>query len=71
MTFLADENFPGPAVRALRERGLRVDWVIEDSPGSSDRDILARCVNQKLTLLTLDKDFGELLFARGCRPIPE
>ena len=65
MTFLADENFPGPAVRALRKRGFRVDWLIEDSPGSSDGDILARCANQKLTLLTLDKDFGELLFRKG------
>lgn len=40
-------------------------WATEDSPGSADEDVLARCANDKLTLLTLDKDFGELVFHRG------
>jgi len=65
MKFLADENFPRPAVRTLREHGFSVTWVAEDSPGSADEDILARCATQKLTLLTLDKDFGELVFRRS------
>jgi predicted nuclease of predicted toxin-antitoxin system len=65
MNFLADENFPRPAVRILREHGFKVLWVTEDSPGSADEDVLARCANHKLTLLTLDKDFGELVFRRG------
>jgi predicted nuclease of predicted toxin-antitoxin system len=65
MKFLADENFPRPAVRALREHGFEVAWTTEDSPGSADEDVLARCVTEKLTLLTLDKDFGELVFRRG------
>lgn len=65
MKFLADENFPRPAVRALREDGFEVAWATEDSPGSADDDVLARCDNEKLTLLTLDKDFGELVFQRG------
>ena len=65
MKFLADENFPRPAVRALREQGIEVAWVSEDCPGSIDEDILARCTNHQLTLLTLDKDFGELVFHRG------
>lgn len=62
MKFLADENFPRPAVHALREHGFDVEW---ESPGLSDEDILACCANNKLTLLTLDKDFGELVFHRG------
>jgi len=65
MKFLADENFPRPAVHTLREHGFSVTWVAEDSPGSVDEDILARCAAQNLTLLTLDKDFGELVFRRS------
>ena len=57
MKFLADENFPRPTVHALRENG--------DSPGSPDQDVLARCAHNRFTLLTLDKDFGELVFRRG------
>jgi predicted nuclease of predicted toxin-antitoxin system len=65
MKFLADENFPRPAVRALRQDGLEVAWATEVSPGSMDEDVLARCTSDRLTLLTLDKDFGELVFHRG------
>lgn len=64
MSFLADENFPRPAVHLLRENSFDVVWVQEDNPGSSDEAILARCASEKRTLLTLDKDFGELVFHR-------
>lgn len=65
MRFLADENFPRSAVVALRKAGLEVVWVSEESPGSADEDILTRCASAGLTLLTFDKDFGELVFRRG------
>jgi len=65
MNFLADENFPGSAVRELRSKGFAVAWVVEDLPGASDEVVIARCSAEKLTLLTLDKDFGELVFRRG------
>ena len=65
MKFLADENFPRPTVRVLREHGFEVAWATEDNPGSADEDILARCAKHNLTLLTLDKDFGDLVFRRG------
>jgi len=63
--FLADENFPRQAVRALRENGFEVRWATGDCPGSADHDILSRCTKDNLILLTLDKDFGELVFRRG------
>jgi predicted nuclease of predicted toxin-antitoxin system len=65
MKFLADENFPRPAVHALRDAGVEVAWATEDRPGASDEAVLAQCSNERLTLLTLDKDFGELVFHRG------
>lgn len=40
MRCLADENFPRPAVVALRGRGLDVTWVVESGAGSSDAAVL-------------------------------
>jgi len=62
MSFLADENFPRPAIVALRQRGFDVSWVVENGAGASDTTVLTRCINEDRTLLTLDKDFGELVF---------
>lgn len=65
MMLLADENFPRPAVAALREAGLDVLWIAETNPGEADDEVLSRCVAAHRTLLTFDKDFGELAYRRG------
>ena len=65
MRFLADESFPRSTVRLPRERGFELAWVSEDSAGSTDAEVLTRCTRDNLTLLTLDKDFGELVFHLG------
>ena len=64
MKFLADENFPGPTVRALRGAGFDVVWVLENSPGTPDEGVLILAAQENSILLTLDKDFGELVFRR-------
>jgi predicted nuclease of predicted toxin-antitoxin system len=60
MRFLADENFPGAAVAALVAAGHDVAWVRNAAPGMSDPDVLAWATRDERTLLTFDKDFGEL-----------
>ena len=60
MRFLADENFPGEATRALRAFGNDVIGIGDDAPGSSDVQVLARAAREQRVLLTFDKDFGEL-----------
>jgi predicted nuclease of predicted toxin-antitoxin system len=60
MRFLADENFSGPAVVALRAAGHDVTWVRDAIPGAKDPDVLALAVSEKRVLLTFDKEFGEL-----------
>lgn len=65
MRFLADENFPGAAVAALRNRGHDVRWILEDDPGCLDSEVLARASSERRILLTFDKDFGELVFQAG------
>ena len=65
MHILANENFPGDAVEALRARGHDVAWVRTDAPGSSDPQVLAQAQSQGRILVTFDKDFGELAFRSG------
>ena len=62
MRILANENFPGDAIAALRQRGHDVAWIRTDAPGSSDRQVLARAETEDRVLITFDKDFGELAF---------
>lgn len=65
MRFLANENFPGPAVSALRNAGHDVVWIREQAPGIPDPEVLARAVADNRILITFDKDFGELAFRHG------
>jgi predicted nuclease of predicted toxin-antitoxin system len=60
MRFAAHENFPRPALDALRKAG-----GVEELPGISDEEIAALCSESQRVLLTFDKDFGELVFHRG------
>jgi hypothetical protein len=52
MRFLADENFPGDAVTALRAAGHDVLWIRTDAPGITDQDVLARSFQDARVLLT-------------------
>ena len=65
MRLLANENFPGIAVEALRARGHDVAWVRTEIPGASDEEVIHRAVAENRVLVTFDKDFGELAFRLG------
>lgn len=62
MRILANENFPGDAVDALRQQGHDVAWVRIDTPGISDPEVLSRAQRENRIVVTFDKDFGELAF---------
>jgi len=65
MLFLADEDFPGIAVRWLRQAGHDVLWARTDMPGKPDASLLAVAQAESRVILTCDKDFGELAFHVG------
>ena len=67
---LVNENFPAPAVKVLREDGYDVTSIAELSPGIYDSDVLAMAVKEQRWLITFDRDYGELLFAKGHSPPP-
>jgi predicted nuclease of predicted toxin-antitoxin system len=59
---LVDEGVDFPVVRHLRDRGYDVASVLEDDPGGTDKDVLARAVAEARLLVTNDKDFGEMVY---------
>ena len=64
MQFLANENFPLVSVRNLRDFGLDIASIMEDSSGIKDTEVLARAVSENRIILTFDRDYGELIFRR-------
>lgn len=61
---LANENFPRPALVALRAAGIDVESVAEAMPHASDSQVLEHAAATGRWLLTFDRDYGELVFAR-------
>jgi len=62
---VADESCAGPVIRALREAGHDVIAITESATGASDEAVIARAFDEGRVLLTEDRDFGELVYARG------
>jgi predicted nuclease of predicted toxin-antitoxin system len=62
MRFLANENFPLASVRELRKAGHDVSAVVESSPGARDSEVLEKASAEARTILTFDRDYGELIF---------
>ena len=62
MNLLADEGVDKPIVDRLRQDGHEVAYIAEMSPGIDDDTILRQANDNGALLLTLDKDFGELVF---------
>jgi predicted nuclease of predicted toxin-antitoxin system len=65
MRFLADESCDAEVIRAIRQAAHEVTWVRETMPGATDRLVLNTALVEQRVLITEDKDFGELVFARG------
>jgi predicted nuclease of predicted toxin-antitoxin system len=63
--FVADESCAGPVIRALREAGHDVMAIAEISKGIPDERVMERAFNERRVLITEDRDFGELVYARG------
>ena len=62
MNLVADEGVDRQIVEQLRRDGHTVLYVAELVPGISDEQILQEANDQQAALVTVDKDFGELVF---------
>ena len=62
---MADESCDHALVRALRNAGHDVVAVAESNAQAPDSEVVDMAVSDARVLLTEDKDFGQLVFARG------
>ena len=65
MKLVADESCAGAVIRALRSAGHDVLSIAESAKGSLDEEVIAQALDAERVLVTEDKDFGELVFARS------
>lgn len=66
MRFLLDENIDLRVAQFLEERGHDVRSISRDYDHAlPDDEVLALAVREGRTLITQDRDFGELVFRRG------
>jgi predicted nuclease of predicted toxin-antitoxin system len=65
VNLVADEGVDRPVVDRLRQDGHDVVYVAELSPSAADEEVLRQANAQSAVLLTVDKDFGELVFRQG------
>lgn len=68
MKLLADENFPLASVRYLRSKGFDILYIGEENPSILDPEVMRLAIEQERTILTFDRDFGELIFREGTKP---
>jgi len=61
---LVNENFPRPSLAALQAAGIDVEAVADTMAAASDHEVLARAAGDARWLVTFDRDYGELVFAR-------
>jgi len=65
MKFLLDENTSKLTAKFLTQLGHIVLRVKEINPGMEDHQVLELAVNERAIIITLDKDYGELIFKEG------
>lgn len=69
MRILVDVNMPEQAVSLLRQVGHDVRWAAETHRRTADPGLLELANREGRTLITYDKDFGELVH-RDSLPAP-
>ena len=68
MKLLANENIPYASVRYLRNKGQDVLSVGIDNPGIMDSEIMTIAITEERTIVTFDRDYGELIFRYNYKP---
>ena len=68
MKLLANENFPISSVRILNNAGYDIIAVGKDFAGILDSEVIELAINENRTIITFDRDYGELIFRKGYKP---
>jgi len=68
MKFLANENVPLKSVNYLLSKGFDIKAISIFSPGITDREVMEIAIAEQRTIITFDRDYGELIFKNDYRP---
>ena len=68
MKLLANENIPHASINYLRNKGYDVLSIGIDNPSIMDSEIMTIAINEERTIVTFDRDYGELIFRYNYKP---
>ena len=69
MKLLANENFPLSSVKILQNAGYDIIFVGKDFAGILDSEVIELAIKDHRTIITFDRDYGELIFKQGYKPL--
>ena len=65
---LANENFPYKSIYYLISKGYDIYSIGIDNPSIKDSEVMAIAIGENRTILTFDRDYGELIFKHNYKP---
>ena len=68
MKFLANENFPQRSVLYLKSKEFDICSIGTDNPSITDHAVMTIAIKEERTILTFDRDYGELIFRYNYKP---
>ncbi len=68
MKLLANENFPLKSVHYLKDKGFDIKAIGVDNPSITDKLVMEIAISEERTILTFDRDYGELIFKNNYKP---
>lgn len=68
MKLLANENFPLKSIIYLNSQGFDISAIGKDNPSIKDNEVMNIAIKEERTILTFDRDYGELIFKHNMKP---
>lgn len=68
MKLLANENIPYPSIFYLRDKGYDITSIGMENPSLLDSQIMDIAIEEGRTIVTFDRDYGELIFRHNYKP---
>ena len=68
MKLLANENFPYKSIFYLKAKGHDIISIGMDFPSIKDSEIMMIAITEERTILTFERDYGELIFRKNYKP---
>ncbi len=65
---LANENIPLATIFRLRKEGFDISSISLDAPSITDSEVMQIAADENRTIITFDRDYGELIYKHGFRP---